>query len=81
MNISPITLIGQFVRLEPLSMNHLKDLCLVGLDDEIWRYMVYGWVRSEQDMRNWIEELLKRQEYGNDLPFAVIDQKSGKAIG
>ena len=81
MNISPITLTGQFVRLEPLSMDHLQDLCLVGLDDEIWRYMVYGWVRSEQDMRNWIAEILKRQEKGTDLPFAVIDLKSGKAIG
>lgn len=81
MNISPIILTGQFVRLEPLSMNHLQDLCLVGLDDEIWRYMVYGWVRSEQDMRNWIAEILKRQEKGTDLPFAVIDLKSGKAIG
>ena len=81
MNIMPITLTGQFVRLEPLSMDHLQDLCLVGLDDEIWRYMVYGWVRSEQDMRNWIAEILKRQEKGTDLPFAVIDLKSGKAIG
>lgn len=81
MNISPITLQGQFVRLEPLSMNHLKGLCQVGLDDEIWRFMVYGWVRTEEDMRHWIAEILKRQELGSDLPFAVIDLKSGKAIG
>jgi len=81
MLIAPITLTGQFVRLEPLSLNHLADLCLVGLDDDIWRYMVYGWVRKEEDMRNWIENLLNRQKGGTDLPFAVIDLKSGRAIG
>ncbi|MGB9674252.1 MAG: GNAT family N-acetyltransferase [Anaerolineales bacterium] len=81
MDIHPITLSGRFVRLEPLSLNHLSDLCAVGLEDEIWRYMVYGWIRSEQDMRDWIEELLKRQASGSDLPFAVIDLISGKAIG
>ncbi len=79
--ISPITLYGQNIRLEPLSLNHLSDLCMVGLDDDIWRYMVYGWMRNKQDLRNWIEDMLRRQESGNDLPFAVIDLKSGRAVG
>lgn len=81
MEVKPVILTGSLVRLEPLSLDHLSDLCEVGLDDEIWRYMVYGWVRSEADMRRWIEEMLRRQAAGSDLPFAVIYLNSGKAIG
>ncbi|MFZ5807923.1 MAG: GNAT family N-acetyltransferase [Chloroflexota bacterium] len=81
MEVSPVTLTGQLVRLEPLSLEHLADLCRVGLDDDIWRYMIYGWVRTEADMRRWIETVLERQAMGSDLPFAVILLKSGKAVG
>jgi RimJ/RimL family protein N-acetyltransferase len=81
MEVSPVTLTGHLVRLEPLSLEHLADLCQVGLDDDIWRYMIYGWVRTEADMRRWIETLLERQAMGSDLPFAVILLKSGRAVG
>lgn len=81
MEVSPVTLTGQLVRLEPLSLEHLADLCQVGLDDDIWRYMIYGWVRTEADMRRWIETLLERQAMGSDQPFAVILLKNGRAVG
>jgi RimJ/RimL family protein N-acetyltransferase len=81
MEVSPVTLTGQLVRLEPLSLEHFADLCQVGLDDDIWRYMIYGWVRTEADMRRWIETLLERQAMGSDQPFAIIWLKSGRAVG
>lgn len=79
--VQPVTLVGQVVRLEPLSLAHVADLCAVGLDDDIWRYMLYGWVRSEADLRRWVEKMLTLQEQGSDLPFAVIHLASGRAIG
>ncbi len=79
--IKPITLSGKVVRLEPLSLAHVPDLCKVGLDDDIWRYMLYGWVRTEADMRHWVETMLAWQERGSDLPFAVVHLDSGQAIG
>lgn len=79
--IKPLTLTGKVVRLEPLSLAHVPDLCKVGLDDDIWRYMLYGWVRTEADMRRWVETMLAWQERGSDLPFAVVHLASGQAIG
>lgn len=81
MEIKPITLTGKYVRLEPLSVQHLDDLTRVGLEPEIWKHMLYGDMRTKDDMRGWIEEMLRRQERGNDLPFAVIHLKDRCAVG
>ena len=81
MKIEPITLIGKFVRLEPLSEAHVPDLAKVGLEPEIWRFMRYGKVETEAHLGAWVRELLDLQAQGTDLPFAVIHQASGNAIG
>ena len=81
MNLQPVTLAGTIIRLEPLSESHVLDLAAVGLDDNIWRYMLYGKIRTEEDLRAWVLDILERQSRGTDLPFAVILQASGRAIG
>lgn len=81
MNIKPITLSGQIVRLEPLTLAHTPDLAEAGKDKSIWKYMRYDVIDSEPKMREFVEDLLEFQARGTDLPFAVIDQATGKAIG
>ena len=81
MQIQPVTLAGWMIRLEPLTEAHVPELALVGLDDDIWRYMLYGCIRTQADMHHWVREILGRQSKGTDLAFAVILQASGAAIG
>jgi N-acetyltransferase len=81
MDIQPVTLAGQIIRLEPLSEAHVADLAQVGCDENIWRYMLYGRIDDEEDMHAWVVEMLKRQSLGADLPFAVIFQENNRAIG
>ncbi len=81
MDVKPVTLTGRFVRLEPLSEEHVPGLAAVGMDDEIWKYMLYGPIRSEEDIRNWVRDMLERASHGTDLPFAVIDLASGCVAG
>ncbi len=80
MNIQPVTLEGQHVRLEPLSLDHHAQLCEVGLDPDIWRWTVCQ-VRNAEEMRAYIETALKWQAEGTALPFATIDKASGRAVG
>lgn len=80
-DISPITLTGRIIRLEPLSESHCLDLAEVGLDERIWKYMLYGKIQTYEQMFAWVKELLKLQSMGTDLPFAVVSLRSGKAIG
>jgi N-acetyltransferase len=81
MNIHPITLIGKIIRLEPLTEAHVAGLAQVGIDENIWRFMLYGDMCSEDDLHSWVRDLLNRQRNGNDLPFTVIFLDSGKPIG
>lgn len=81
MKVESVTLTGKLVRLEPLTEAHVPGLAVVGLKPEIWRYMRYGKVKSEAHLRSWVRELLELQDQGTDLPFAVIYQASGDAVG
>ncbi|HEX8195863.1 MAG TPA: GNAT family protein [Pyrinomonadaceae bacterium] len=81
MKIEPITLEGEFVRLEPLSHEkHFADLCAVGLDAEIWRWSPKQ-IKTEADLQNYIETALDEQRRGVSLPFATVSKETGKAIG
>jgi len=81
MNIQPLTLEGCTIRLEPLSEGHVADLAQVGCDERIWRYMRYGDMRGEADIKAWVKILLDLQEAGDDLPFAVYHLEDGRAVG
>lgn len=67
--------------MEPLSAAHAPGLAAAGLDEEIWRYLSVARMKQEADLLAWIQDLLQRQEQGNDLPFAVIHQETGRPIG
>ncbi|OGO65001.1 MAG: GNAT family N-acetyltransferase [Chloroflexi bacterium RBG_19FT_COMBO_50_10] len=81
MEVQPIILVGKVVRLEPLSESHVPELTISGQDESIWHYMLYNTIRTEQQMRSWVLNLLAQQAKGTDLPFAVIHLESGRVIG
>jgi len=43
--------------------------------------MGYGRTDSEDDMRQWVMEILSRAKKGTDLPFAAIHLASGRVAG
>jgi RimJ/RimL family protein N-acetyltransferase len=80
MIVEPVTLEGQFIRLEPLSLAHLKALCDVGLDEALWRWTP-NLLNTRDDMKAYIEEALAAGNAGTALPFATIARASGAVIG
>ena len=80
MIVAPVTLEGQGIRLEPLSLDHHAQLCEVGLDDELWRWTPQA-VRTPEEMRAYIETGLEVQAAETALPFATIERATGRAIG
>lgn len=78
--IEPVTLEGSVVRLEPLTLDHLSGLTMVGLDSEIWRWMPLT-VQSPADMRQLVEEAVAGEESGRERPFATIERATGKVVG
>jgi RimJ/RimL family protein N-acetyltransferase len=80
MIVTPVTLEGRHVRLEPLAKGHLAGLARVGLDKELWRWIPTP-VRTQEDMAAYIETALQEQERGVALPFAILEKATGRAIG
>ncbi len=80
MKIEPVTLQGRVVRLEPLALAHVPGLARVGLDPELWRWIPTQ-VADTAQMQAWVQTALDEQTAGTSLPFAIISQASGEAIG
>jgi len=78
--VLPVTLDGSIVRLEPLSFDHLDGLAEVAFDESIWRWTLAR--PTEIDgLRTWIEAALASRATGSEMPFATIDQATGRPIG
>lgn len=80
MRPEPVTLPGRLVRVAPLSLDHHADLLDVALEPSLWQW-TWSVVSSAADLTDYIRTALLEQDTGRSLPFAIIDQASGKAIG
>jgi len=75
-----ITLAGRCVTLVPLSPAHHDDLVEATRDGELWK-LWYTTVASPEQMRGEIERRLDLHAKGSMLPFAVVENATGSAVG
>lgn len=80
MDLTPTTLEGRAVRLEPLGLHHLDGLCAVGLDPELWRLTTTR-VHDPVAMEQYLATALDEQRAGTALPFATVWRETGQVIG
>lgn len=80
MKLTPVTLEGSIVRLEPLSRDHLEGLIAVGLDPDLWR-LTMSRGRTAEEMRAYVEQALEEQRAGVALPFATVERSTNRVIG
>lgn len=80
MRVEPVTLEGQHVRLEPLSLEHLDALWAVADDPELWKFTTVN-IRNREEMRAYIEEALQLSAAGTVIAFATRDKKSDAIVG
>jgi RimJ/RimL family protein N-acetyltransferase len=80
MQIGPVTLEGQHVRLEPVSLAHVPALWRAGAHEEIWRYLPYT-MHSEDDMRARVEADLAAQQAGDMVRFTTVAKAIAQPVG
>ena len=78
--LRPIVLEGDFVRLEPMTLEHHAGLSAIGLDPEIWRFTLVV-VQTPEEMRGYMDAALELQREGTALPFVTIERSSGQIVG
>jgi RimJ/RimL family protein N-acetyltransferase len=79
MDISPVALEGQYVRLEPLTMNHEAALIEAASDGELWNTQVTIIPRPE-GMRDYIEFALDGLAQGKQLPFVIVRKACSASV-
>lgn len=82
MNIEPVTLELEAVRLEPIRREQKSELWGIAKDsaDEIFRWIPYP-MRSIEDFENWMDKAMVEQERGESLVFAALERSSGTLVG
>jgi len=80
MVVEPVTLQGKYVRLEPLSMDHLDQLWAIGQDQDLWKWISYQ-INTPDEMRTYITTALDWQAIGTALPFVTIWQATNEIVG
>lgn len=80
MNVTPVTLEGERVRLVPIQPEHAAGLYEAAQANEIWAYMPYA-IDSLEKARFFIDSALRSQEKGIDLVFTIIDKEQGRIVG
>lgn len=78
--LEPITLRGEHVVLEPLSLARHDELVEAVSDGKLWN-LWYTFIPTPQQLKADIEKRLEQQHKGTMLPFAVIEAATGNAAG
>ena len=78
--VTPVTLVGHCVRMEPLERSHLPGLVAAGADPATWTWM-HAPLTDEASMRAWMEEALRHRDIGAEVPFATVDPTTGRVLG
>jgi RimJ/RimL family protein N-acetyltransferase len=78
--IRPVVLEGRIVRLEPLRREHLDGLAAVAFDPALWQYTLARPVDAA-GLEAWIGAALDNAEAGLEVPFATIEQETGRPVG
>jgi len=78
--VTPVTLTGRRVRLEPLDERHLDDLARVAADDVVFRWITNR-PMDDAALRAWWDMTAGNASDGSEVPFATIDLASGRAVG
>jgi RimJ/RimL family protein N-acetyltransferase len=76
----PVTLRGDTAALVPLSSAHHDELVAATRDGELWK-LWYTFVPSPETMKDDIARRVALREKGSMLPFAVIENATGKVVG
>lgn len=79
--VEPVSLQGQHVTLEPISLGHVDGLLEIGQEKEDWGYLPIPGFSSRDDAERWVQQALALAERGLHYTFVLLDPRSGRVMG
>ncbi|MBI1817245.1 MAG: GNAT family N-acetyltransferase [Deltaproteobacteria bacterium] len=80
MEISPVTLNGRVVRLEPLTPAHGEAFATLGVEGDIFRYFPIA-LKTRDELLRYVEFSVGAQAAGLGVSWATVALASGDVIG
>jgi N-acetyltransferase len=71
---------GSAIRLVPLTLAHLDELCAIGLEPQLWRATTIE-VKTRAEMEAYVRAALSARDAGAALPFVIVRRETGAVIG
>jgi RimJ/RimL family protein N-acetyltransferase len=80
--VTPVTLEGSVVRLEPIRHEHAELFWQAAKDnlDDIFRWIPYS-MKTPEDFQRVVKKAFAEQERGESVVFATVERASDKVIG
>jgi N-acetyltransferase len=80
--VTPVTLEGSVVRLEPIRREHAEIFWEIAKDalDDIFQWIPYR-MQTREDFQTLVERIFDEQNRGESVAFATVERASGQVIG
>jgi len=78
--LTPATLEGRGIRLEPLLPEHEDGLSAAAADGQLWN-LWYTFIPKPEETKDYIADALSGLQAGHMLPWAVRELTTGKIVG
>lgn len=80
--VTPLTLEGSVVRLEPVRLEHAQLFWEAAKDslDDLFRWIPYS-MKAREDFQRFMDRAFAEQERGESVVFATVERSSGRVIG
>jgi N-acetyltransferase len=75
------TFSGRVVRVEPLSADHEPGLIRAAADAAMFTWMPTDMASSPEALHDWLASSLAAARQGREVPFAILDARSGTVLG
>jgi RimJ/RimL family protein N-acetyltransferase len=80
--VTPLTLEGSVIRLEPVRREHSPIFWEAARDsvDAIFQWIPYS-MKTAEDFDRFVAKTLEEEQRGESVPFATVERSSGRVIG
>ncbi|MGH2357823.1 MAG: GNAT family N-acetyltransferase [Candidatus Limnocylindria bacterium] len=81
MDLSPVTLKGRFITLEPIEERHAQDIFAAMQDEDVCRYLAWAPPAKLEETLALIREAKEGMARHLWIVFAQVDNTTGRAVG
>ncbi len=75
------TLEDEYVKLEPMTLQHAAALHEAGKFSAIWRWTTHPYCLTQEATNDWVASCLRNVHDGTQIPFVIVDKQSNTIVG